>query len=94
MNASKIGNTLKSKKGSPPLQLGCAASGSVRARVEDRHRPIHIYQCKIWRDASKDFVQIGSHCSIYSISTIDEKSGKVTLKKNCKVGAAVSSCLV
>ena len=35
----------------------------------------------------EDFVQVGSHCSIYSISTIDEKSGKVTLKKNCKVGS-------
>lgn len=35
----------------------------------------------------EDFVQIGSHCSIYSISTIDERRGKVTLKKNCKVGS-------
>jgi acetyltransferase-like isoleucine patch superfamily enzyme len=35
----------------------------------------------------EDFVQIGSHCSIYSISTIDEKWGKVTLKQNCKVGS-------
>jgi len=32
-------------------------------------------------------VQIGSHCSIYSVSTIDNKSGKVTLKKNCKIGS-------
>ena len=32
-------------------------------------------------------VQIGSHCSIYSISTIDGKTGKVTLKKNCKIGS-------
>lgn len=31
-------------------------------------------------------VQIGSHCSIYSISTIDDKKGKVVLKKNCKIG--------
>lgn len=31
-------------------------------------------------------VQIGSHCSIYSHSTIDSKKGKVTLKKNCKIG--------
>ena len=30
----------------------------------------------------EDFVQIGSHCSIYSVSTIDKKEGKVTLKKN------------
>ena len=32
-------------------------------------------------------VQIGSHCSIYSWSTIDNKSGKVTIKKNAKVGS-------
>jgi acetyltransferase-like isoleucine patch superfamily enzyme len=31
--------------------------------------------------------QIGSHCSIYSWSTIDGKQGKVTIKKNAKVGA-------
>lgn len=34
----------------------------------------------------EDFVQIGSHCSIYSISTIDNKEGEVVLKKNCKIG--------
>jgi len=34
-----------------------------------------------------DDVQIGSHCSIYSVSTIDEKNGKVILKKNCRIGA-------
>jgi acetyltransferase-like isoleucine patch superfamily enzyme len=32
-------------------------------------------------------VQIGSHCSIYSLSTIDDKKGKVTIKRNAKVGA-------
>lgn len=32
-------------------------------------------------------VQVGSHCSIYSVSTIDSKQGKVILKKNCKIGA-------
>ncbi len=32
-------------------------------------------------------VQIGSHCSIYSVSTIDNKSGKVILKKNCRIGS-------
>jgi acetyltransferase-like isoleucine patch superfamily enzyme len=31
-------------------------------------------------------VQIGSHCSIYSISTIDDKKGKVTIKENARVG--------
>lgn len=35
----------------------------------------------------EDYVQIGSHCSIYSISTIDDKKGKVILKKNCKIGS-------
>ena len=34
----------------------------------------------------QDNVQIGSHCSIYSHSTIDLKKGKVILKKNCKIG--------
>lgn len=35
----------------------------------------------------EDFVQIGSHCSIYSVSTIDNKTGAVTLKKGCSVGS-------
>jgi acetyltransferase-like isoleucine patch superfamily enzyme len=35
----------------------------------------------------EDFVQIGSHCAIYSVSTIDNKEGKVILKKNCKIGS-------
>jgi len=35
----------------------------------------------------EDFVQIGSHCSIYSVSTIDDKQGQVLLKKNCKIGS-------
>jgi len=36
-------------------------------------------------------VQIGSHCSIYSISTIDDKQGKVTIKRNARIG---SHCVV
>jgi len=32
-------------------------------------------------------VQIGSHCSIYSHSTIDEKKGKITIKKNARIGS-------
>ena len=32
-------------------------------------------------------VQIGSHCAIYSISTIDNKEGEVILKRNCKIGS-------
>jgi acetyltransferase-like isoleucine patch superfamily enzyme len=35
----------------------------------------------------EDHVQIGSHCAIYSISTIDEKGGPVTLKRNCRIGS-------
>lgn len=32
-------------------------------------------------------VQIGSHCSIYSHSTIDDKKGKVIIKRNAKIGS-------
>jgi acetyltransferase-like isoleucine patch superfamily enzyme len=35
----------------------------------------------------EDYVQIGSHCSIYSVSTIDGKEGKVVLKENCRIGS-------
>jgi acetyltransferase-like isoleucine patch superfamily enzyme len=35
----------------------------------------------------EDYVQIGSHCSIYSISTIDNREGQVVLKKNSKIGS-------
>lgn len=35
----------------------------------------------------EDNVQIGSHCSIYSVSTVDDKKGQVVLKKNCKIGS-------
>ena len=35
----------------------------------------------------EDDVQIGSHCSVYSVSTIDSTSGKVVLKNNCKIGS-------
>lgn len=37
--------------------------------------------------AIEDYVQIGSHCAIYSVSTIDNKEGPVILKKNCKIGS-------
>jgi acetyltransferase-like isoleucine patch superfamily enzyme len=39
----------------------------------------------------EDEVQVGSHCSIYSISTVDNKEGPVKLKKNCKIG---SHCVI
>jgi acetyltransferase-like isoleucine patch superfamily enzyme len=35
----------------------------------------------------EDCVQIGSHCSIYSVSTIDDKEGEVILKRNCRIGS-------
>jgi len=35
----------------------------------------------------EDRVQLGSHCSIYTISTIDNKEGSVHLKENCKIGS-------
>ncbi len=33
-----------------------------------------------------DNVQMGSHCSIYSHSTIDDKIGPVVLNKGCRIG--------
>jgi len=35
----------------------------------------------------KDNVQIGSHCSIYSVSTINDSYGKVVLEQNCRIGS-------
>lgn len=35
----------------------------------------------------EDEVQIGSHCSIYSTSTIDNKDAPVVLKRNCRIGS-------
>ena len=35
----------------------------------------------------EDFVQVGSHCAIYSVSTIDGKKGRVVLKENCRIGS-------
>ncbi len=32
-------------------------------------------------------VQLGSHCSIYSHSTVDDKKGKITIKKNARIGS-------
>lgn len=40
-----------------------------------------------YRVTIEDYVQIGSHCSIYSISTIDNKQGPVHLRKNCRIGS-------
>jgi len=35
----------------------------------------------------EDDVKIGWNCSIFSYSSIDNKKGKIILKKGCKVGA-------
>jgi len=35
----------------------------------------------------EDEVQIGSHCSIYSVSTIDNRNAPVVLKRNCRIGS-------
>lgn len=35
----------------------------------------------------EDYVQIGSHCSVYSYSSIGDINNKVVLKKNCKIGS-------
>ena len=35
----------------------------------------------------EDEVQIGSHCTLYSASTIDDKQGLVVLKRNCRIGS-------
>ena len=32
-------------------------------------------------------VQIGSHCSIYSVSTIDDRHAPVVLKRNARIGS-------
>ena len=34
----------------------------------------------------EDHVQIGSHCSLYSVSTIDGKEGQILLERNCRIG--------
>ncbi|MBI2627889.1 MAG: acyltransferase [Candidatus Niyogibacteria bacterium] len=35
----------------------------------------------------EDEVEIGSHCSVFSVSTIDGKKGPIMLKKGCKIGS-------
>jgi len=35
----------------------------------------------------EDLVQVGSHCSIYSVSTIDDKAAPVVLRRNSRVGS-------
>ena len=40
----------------------------------------------------QDYVQIGSHCSIYSHSTIDQKKGTVLLKKIVELAHILLLC--
>jgi len=35
----------------------------------------------------EDYVQIGSHCSIYSVSTMDKREGEVILRRNATIGS-------
>jgi len=35
----------------------------------------------------REDVQIGSHCSIYSWSTIDDKKGRVVIERNARIGS-------
>lgn len=35
----------------------------------------------------EDFVQIGGHCCLYSVNTIDDTRGEISVKKNAKIGA-------
>lgn len=34
-----------------------------------------------------EFAQLGSHCSVYSVSTIDNKRGKIVIGRNARVGS-------
>lgn len=35
----------------------------------------------------REYAQIGSHCSVYSVSTIDNKNGKVVIGRNARIGS-------
>lgn len=35
----------------------------------------------------EDYAQIGSHCSLYSHSTIDNKKGKIVIRRNARIGS-------
>ena len=63
-------------QGSSSLELGYKTDIGAFTYINAKHGVI-----------IEDDVQIGSHCSIYSISTIDNKTGSVHLKKNCKIGS-------
>lgn len=58
------------------LELGCETDIGAFSYINAKYGVI-----------IEDNVQIGSHCSIYSVSTIDDKTGKINLKKSCKIGS-------
>lgn len=58
------------------LQLGQRTDIGAFTYINARHG-VHI----------GDEVQIGSHCSIYSLSTIDGKQGTVTIEKRACLGS-------
>ena len=57
------------------LKLGCNTDIGAFTYINAKHGVV------IGRN-----VQIGSHCSIYTISTIDNKMGKVIIKENARIG--------
>jgi len=57
------------------LKLGCKTDIGAFTYINAKHGVV------IGRN-----VQIGSHCSIYTISTIDNKMGEVIIKENAKIG--------
>lgn len=34
-----------------------------------------------------NYVQLGSHCAVFSVSTIDGKKGKVVIGRNARIGS-------
>ncbi len=64
------------KKNSKKLKIGYGSDISIFT-VLFAHNGITI----------EPYVQIGPHSSVISKSTIDNKSGNVYLKRNCRVGA-------
>jgi len=57
------------------LKLGCKTDIGAFTYINAKHGVV------IGRN-----VQIGSHCSIYTISTIDNKMGEVIIKENARIG--------
>ena len=85
---SKTGNILRSRKASQRNTIGwfsirIISSWAIRQTDIGAFTYINAKNGVV----IEDFVQIGSHCAIYSVSTIDGKEGKVVLKENCTIGS-------